>query len=157
MPTLDPDPRPQPNPRMSRLLRAAIDRTDTAPRRRHFGESLHVDSYGVDPALCDDLNFNYQLLLDLASELGMSTQAPPYLFRTPPQWAEKAGLSGFLPLIESGISVHTLNYRGFISHDIYTCSDVDVETMLSFLADRLKSSHSEHHFLVRGLEYHQEG
>jgi S-adenosylmethionine/arginine decarboxylase-like enzyme len=119
-----------------------------------FGQSLHVDLYGVRPELCDDLSFCYALLDDLTVFLDMHKQSPPFLFRSPTDFfPDKAGLSGWVPLIESGISIHTLTLQEFVTIDIYTCGELHVEKALAFVSERLQSSHYEHHYLVRGLEY----
>jgi S-adenosylmethionine/arginine decarboxylase-like enzyme len=120
-----------------------------------FGRSLHVDLYGVDSARCDDLSYCYQLLDDLVKHLGMHKQSPPYLFRSPDeQFPDKAGLSGWVPLIESGISLHTLTLRGFVTIDIYTCGCLDVLAALTFLSERLCPSSFEQQYLLRGTTYY---
>lgn len=120
-----------------------------------FGRSLHVDLYGVSRALCDDLTFCYGLLDDLAVRLGMHKQSPPFIFRSPDQqFPDKAGLSGWVPLIESGISIHTLTLTGFVSIDVYTCGDLDVDEAVRYLKERLGTNDSEQQYLVRGTRYH---
>lgn len=120
-----------------------------------FGRSLHVDCYGVSVALCDDLGFNYALLDDLTAHLGMHKQSPPFLFRSPEnEFPDKAGLSGWVPLIESGISLHTLTVCGFVSIDVYTCGCLNEAEVTRFLTDRLKPSSVETQYLVRGSRYH---
>lgn len=119
-----------------------------------FGQSLHVDLYGISPQLCDDLSFGYQLLEDLVAMLNMQKQSPPFIFHSPVDtYPDKAGLSGWVPLIESGISIHTLTAHEFVTIDIYTCGELDPQRALTFLAERLQCSHYEHHHLLRGLEY----
>lgn len=131
-------------------------RAPAAPAEQNaFGRSLHVDLYGVDPARCDDINYCYQLLDDLVRHLGMHKQSPPYLFRSPDdQFPDKAGLSGWVPLIESGISIHTLTGKGFVTIDIYTCGGLDVSAALAFLQNRFSPSSLEQQYLLRGTTYH---
>lgn len=120
-----------------------------------FGRSLHADFYGVSPTLCDDLTFCYDLLDRLVGRLGMHKQSPPFLFRSPDgEFPDKAGLSGWVPLIESGISIHTLTVTGFVSIDLYTCGYLDVPAALEFLCAELGTHRYEHHYLVRGVAYH---
>lgn len=122
-----------------------------------FGHSLHVDLYGVDRGLCDDIGFFYALLDDLVARLGMHKQAPPFLFRSPEaDYPDKAGLSGWVPLIESGISVHTLTVAGFVSIDIYTCGLLHPPEAVAWLVDRLGASSVEQQYLVRGARYHDQ-
>lgn len=134
------------------LIDPAVPRP--AGEERAFGRSLHVDLYGVRPESCDDLAFCYALLDDLTTRLGMHKQAPPFIFRSPDkQYPDKAGLSGWVPLIESGISIHTLTLTGFVSIDIYTCGCLDVADAVRFLTARLGASHCEQQYLVRGKHY----
>jgi S-adenosylmethionine/arginine decarboxylase-like enzyme len=78
--------------------------------------------YGVSKEICDDLSFCYQILDDLADFLDMHKQSPPFIFRSPDkEFPEKAGLSGWVPLIESGISIHTLIVKEFVSIDTADC------------------------------------
>ena len=122
-----------------------------------FGQSLHVDLYGVSRELCDDLSFCYNLLDDLTTYLGMHKQSPPYIFHSPDEhFPDKAGLSGWVPLIESGISIHTLTVKEFVTIDIYTCGYLDVAKTLRYLSDKLDATSYEAHHLIRGLKYHEE-
>lgn len=121
-----------------------------------FGQSLHIDLYGVDKEICDDLSFCYQILDDLADFLHMHKQSPPFIFRSPDQqFPEKAGLSGWVPLIESGISIHTLTLTGFVSIDIYTCGDLDINTTIKYLCTLLKTHSYEYQHLIRGISYYK--
>lgn len=120
-----------------------------------FGRSLHADFYGVSRELCDDLTFCYDLLDRLVKRLGMHKQSPPFIFRSPDgEFPDKAGLSGWVPLIESGISIHTLTVAGFVSIDLYTCGSLDASAALDFLCGELGTRQFEHHYLVRGVAYH---
>ena len=122
-----------------------------------FGQSLHIDLYGVSRELCDDLSFCYNLLDDLTTYLGMHKQSPPYIFHSPDEhFPDKAGLSGWVPLIESGISIHTLTVKEFVTIDIYTCGYLDVAKTLRYLLDKLDATSYESHHLIRGLKYHEE-
>lgn len=119
-----------------------------------FGQSLHIDLYGIERSICDDLALAYQTLDELAAFLGMHKQSPPFIFRSPDkQFPDKAGLSGWIPLIESGISIHTLVQQGFVTIDLYTCGDLNIEQAIKFLTDRFHPKHFEHHHLVRGTQY----
>ncbi|GAB4384279.1 MAG: hypothetical protein Kow00121_47530 [Elainellaceae cyanobacterium] len=120
-----------------------------------FGQSLHIDLYEIDKEICDDLSFCYRLLDELADFLDMHKQSPPFIFRSPDkQFPEKAGLSGWVPLIESGISIHTLTMTGFVSIDIYTCGDLNIQKTIQYLCDLLGTQTYEHQYLVRGVNYH---
>lgn len=120
-----------------------------------FGRSLHADFYGVSRTLCDDLEFCYDLLDRLVARLGMHKQSPPFIFRSPDaEFPDKAGLSGWVPLSESGISIHTLTLTGFVSIDLCTCGCLGVPSALDFLCGELGTRNYERQYLVRGVAYH---
>jgi S-adenosylmethionine/arginine decarboxylase-like enzyme len=125
------------------------------PTTPPFGQSLHIDLYGVSKEICDDLSLCYQILDDLADFLDMHKQSPPFIFRSPDkEFPEKAGLSGWVPLIESGISIHTLIVKEFVSIDIYTCGDLDIEKTIQWLCNLLNTQSYENQHLIRGVNYY---
>ena len=142
------------DPRMSSS--ALPDGRTRADEESAFGRSLHIDFYGVDASICDDLGLCYSILDELTQRLGMHKQSPPFIFRSPEgEFPDKAGLSGWVPLIESGISIHTLTVTGFVSIDIYTCGSLVIEDAIQFLSERLGSTTFEKHYLVRGTAYYE--
>ena len=98
-----------------------------------FGYQLLLDLYDCKPGTCDDLDHCYKFLDDVVGYLGMEKQAPPYIFRSPEdKFPDKAGLSGWAPLIESSVVIHTLTVKNFISIDIYCCKEFDIEKAKEF-------------------------
>lgn len=122
---------------------------------RPFGRSLHYDAYGVASSICNDVGFCYRLLDDLTKYVCMSQQAPPYVFLSPSEYPDKAGISAWVPLIESGISLHTLSVTRFCSLDLYTCGDLNAVATVDWLCDRLQPKLVEYQVLIRGLNYYQ--
>ena len=123
-----------------------------------FGRSFELDFYDVDPALCNDLGFFYDLLIELTDHLGMTRQSQPWIFRSPDRigdkdFTDKAGLSGWVPLIESGIQIHTVIPTRFVSIDIYTCGAFDPDLTLYLVSERLGSARCEKHLRPRGPRY----
>ncbi|MEK7166671.1 MAG: S-adenosylmethionine decarboxylase, partial [Patescibacteria group bacterium] len=83
-----------------------------------FGYSLLLDLYGCKRRLCDDMNDSYEFLNKLVSFLKMHKQSEPTLVRTDHvKYPDKRGLSGWVPLVESGIQIHTLTVKDFITID----------------------------------------
>jgi S-adenosylmethionine/arginine decarboxylase-like enzyme len=121
-----------------------------------FGYSLLLDLYDCEDGLADNINFCYNFLEKLVDFLKMQKQSPPYLFRTDDdKYPDKAGLSGWVPLIESGIQIHTLTPRNFISIDVYSCGKFDKELVEVFAKEHFKPKKTEKKFLIRGEEYHK--
>ena len=128
---------------------------NNAPKKGAFGHGLYIDLYECENPILDDLQVCYKFLVDLVDHLGMTKQSPPYIFRSPADFPEKAGLSGWVPLIESGIQIHTLTETKFVSLDIYTCGRLDQEKIVDFAKEFFQSEKIEINYLLRGIEYHK--
>lgn len=122
-----------------------------------FGYELLVDAYNCDKRIIVNIDAMYRFLDDAVGVLGVTKQAPPYIFQSPEIFEDKAGLSGWCPLIESGIQIHTLSKKNFVSIDYYTCSVIDKEiedALIKFTRDRLFCKQVEAQLILRGLHYH---
>lgn len=121
-----------------------------------FGYQLLLDLYGCKEGVCEDLNLCYQFLDDIVDELGMQKQAPPNLFRSDGiRFPDKAGLSGWAPLIESSIVIHTLSPKNFISIDIYCCKKFDVEVAKKICQKFFDPQKIDAQYIERGSDYYK--
>ncbi len=121
-----------------------------------FGYLLTLDLYGCRPGVCDDLNLCYQFLEDLVVRLKMNKQSPPFIFRSDAvQYPELAGLSGWIPLIQSGIQIHTLAPKNFISIDVYSCGKFSAGNIEEFVKNYFDCKEVEKNYIERGVKYHQ--
>jgi len=121
-----------------------------------FGFQLLLDLYNCRPGVCDDIALCYQFLDEVVESLGMAKQAPPNIFRSPvDQFPDKAGLSGWAPLIESSVVIHTLSLTNFISIDIYCCKAFDVEFAKDFCRKFFSPERMDEQYIERGVDYYR--
>jgi len=122
-----------------------------------FGFQLLLDLYDCKEGVCDDLALGYKFLDEVVGYLGMEKQAPPNIFFTDPtHFPDKAGLSGWAPLVESSVVIHTLSVKNFISIDIYCCKQFDVSKAKSFVRRFFSPRRLDEQFLFRGVDYYSE-
>jgi len=120
-----------------------------------FGHQLLLDLYNCKEGVCDDLNLCYKFLDEIVDELGMEKQAPPNVFRSDEmRFPDKAGLSGWVPLIESSIVIHTLSRKNFISVDIYCCKRFDIDAAKNFCQKFFSPEKIDEHSIERGQDYY---
>jgi len=125
--------------------------TDTA-----FGYELLLDLYDCKPGACDDLALCYKFLDEIVGYLGMEKQAPPNIFYTDgKKFPDKAGLSGWAPLVESSIVIHTLTPKNFISVDVYCCKKFDIEKAKAFVSKFFLPKRLDAQFILRGADYYK--
>lgn len=122
-----------------------------------FGYELLLDLYDCKPGACDDLSLCYRFLDEIVTYLGMEKQAPPNIFFTDAgRFPDKAGLSGWAPLVESSIVIHTLSQKNFISIDIYCCKKFDIDKAGTFVRKFFLPKRMDKQFLLRGVHYYKQ-
>lgn len=123
-----------------------------------FGYELLLDLYDCDPKTVNDLRICYDFLENAVKVLHVNKQSPPFIFQSPTEFPDKAGLSGWIPLIESGIQIHTLTEKNFISIDYYTCSTIDDEKreeLIAFTKKVFSPKNIESTLVKRGIQYYE--
>src|SRR5262249_48637501 len=105
-------------------------------------------------AACCDLNRGYEFLDKIALHLRMTKQTQPYIFKTcETAFPGKPGYSGWIPIIESGIQIHTSANNRFISIDVYSCRIFDEAEVVEFVKKWFEPKQIETHFFYRGVDY----
>jgi S-adenosylmethionine decarboxylase len=113
-----------------------------------------LDLYNCKPGVCDDLALGYKFLDEIVAYLGMEKQAPPSIFFTDAtRFPDKAGLSGWAPLVESSIVIHTLSVKNYISVDIYCCKEFDTTKAKRFVRKFFEPERIDERFIERGVDY----
>ena len=121
-----------------------------------FGFQLLLDLYDCRRGVCDDLTLCYQFLDEIVGYLGMEKQAPPNIFRTPDErFPDKAGLSGWAPLVESSVVIHTLSPKNFISIDVYCCKEFDINKAKLFCRRFFSPKRMDEQYILRGIDYYK--
>ena len=121
-----------------------------------FGPHLMLDGYGCDRAKLEDLNLIYRILEELPNRIGMTRIMPPYVFKYSGVRAEDWGLSGFVLIAESHISIHTFPEKNFVSVDIFSCKEFDSEAASEYLKAAFEMEKVESNMLDRGTEFPKE-
>ncbi len=127
-----------------------------------FGWSLLLDLYNCEKGLGDndnDLQLCYDYLDKLPELIGMQKQGPPVLVVTDgQQYPDKAGFSGWVALVESGIQIHTIIPTKFITIDLYSCKKFNPELVLyvtKMFFDVKSKNNINYRFLKRGTNYYK--
>ena len=114
---------------------------------------LVIDGYGGEPESLVNEDLIYDFLADYPGRIGMTRIAPPQVYtyrgRKPEDW----GLSGFVLIAESHITVHTFPERGYVNVDIFSCKWFDADAALPVVKRMFGLSEVEARVLERGLEY----
>ena len=118
-----------------------------------WGFQLVLDCFGCDEEVCRDLDRGYEFLDKICIRLNMTKQTQPYIFKT----CEKTfpgvpGYSGWVPIIESGIQIHTSANNRFISIDVYSCRPFVEQEVIDFVREWFQPKQIETCFIHRGKD-----
>jgi S-adenosylmethionine decarboxylase len=99
---------------------------------------LIIDGYGDNPKILQDEQFLYQLLDSYPAQIGMTKIFSPVVFRYIGSRPEDWGISGFVFIAESHISIHTFAERRYINIDVFSCNDFNAEQVTKDLKDKFQ-------------------
>ena len=142
---------------MTQTVEVSITQTEAkAKRPAPFGYQLLLDLYSCKKGACDDLHLCYKFLEEIVGVLKVEPQSPPFIFYTDgKRYPDKAGLSGWIPLVESGIQLHTLSPKDFISIDVYSCREFEIEPVKAFARKFFEPKRMDCQFVERGIDYYR--
>jgi S-adenosylmethionine decarboxylase len=126
---------------------------EVADEMTGFGPHLMLDGYGCAKAKLEDLDLVYRILDELPGRIRMTKIMPPYVFKYSGVRPEDWGLSGFVLIAESHISIHTFPEKNFVSIDIFSCKDFDAEFAADYFTTAFGMTKVETNVLDRGTEF----
>jgi len=118
-----------------------------------FGQHLMVDGYGSDRDKLTDINYIYDFLSNYPTEIAMTKIMPPYVFRYSGVRPEDWGISGFVLIAESHISIHTFPEKRYLSLDIFSCKEFNGQKAIEDVKRLFSLEKIEIRNLERGLEF----
>ena len=120
-----------------------------------FGPHLTLDLYGCNPKKLEDKNFIYDLLNNLPELIGMHKISKPNVTYFPgnPTSFDKGGISAFVLITESHITIHSFIADRFASIDIFSCNQFDVHKATEYLMEKLEAKKAERNYIERGKEF----
>ena len=121
-----------------------------------FGLHLTLDGYEGNQEQLANLDTIYEFLEHCPDLIHMTKIMPPYVFKYHGKVPEDWGVSGFVLIAESHISIHTFPDRAYLSLDIFSCKDFDYQQAVAYVTELFGISRHEINLLDRGLEFPKE-
>ena len=121
--------------------------------RRTFGLHLTLDIENCSPDKLVDNKFIYDLLNSMPGKFSMSKMTLPYVVWWKDKWAKTPGLSGFVMIAESHISVHTFPEQRYAFFDIFSCRHFDAKPIIDFIKKEFGSNKVTVHTIERGKNF----
>jgi len=111
---------------------------------------LMLELYGCDPELLSDETLVRRALDEYPAHVDMEKVSPVHLYEIEPSNPLDAGLSGFVVIAQSHISLHAWPEYGEVDIDICSCKEFSQEDAIAFAKEIFQPDDVEAHFVVRG-------
>ena len=121
------------------------------PENNAYGLQLTLDGYAANRKLCGDVEHLYNLLMEFPAHIGMRRVGFPHIIKITEQGIR--GLSGFVFIMESHISIHTYEERGFVTVDVYSCKSFEEQKTVKYIISAFDIQAFESNISVRGKQF----
>ncbi len=118
-----------------------------------YGPQLVVDLYKCNAKKLGDKNFIKKTLVEFPAKIGMRKISKAFVFKYNPKNKEEQGLSAFVLIAESHITIHTYPLRQLAKIDIVSCKGFDQEKAAAMLKKTFNAKEAEAKSLYRGKHY----
>ncbi len=111
---------------------------------------LMLELYGCDRKLLADESLVKRVLDEYPARVGMEKVSPVHLYQIETSNPLDAGLSGFVVIAQSHISLHAWPEYGEVDIDICSCKEFSQGDAIAFAKQMFQTGDVEAHFVVRG-------
>ena len=121
-----------------------------------LGPHLVLDGYGCPKEKLADLSLVYRTLDEFPGRIGMTKIMPPYVFKYTGSNPDNWGVSGFVLIAESHISIHTWPEKLYLSIDIFSCKEFSSENAIAYMKEAFGIERVDSDVVERGLGFPRE-
>ena len=114
---------------------------------------LLIDGFGGDVQKINGRDFIYKFLDEYPSKIGMNKIHGPHVVNYAGGGEHDWGVSGFVMIAESHISIHTFPARSYVNIDVFSCRDFDDSEVLKNIKEIFSLDYVKVWVVGRGLNY----
>jgi len=118
-----------------------------------FGQHLTLDVSKCNRKKLSDINLVYDILSRLPAKLSMTKMTLPHVVKWLDPGAVIEGISGFVMIAESHISIHTFPEKDYVFMDIFSCKPFDAEKAIKLLTSIFESKKFTKKIVKRGIDF----
>ena len=119
-----------------------------------FGLHVTIDASGCNKRKLSSVTLVYDILNKLPDRIGMTKMTLPYVVKWLDKFSHGAeGISGFVMIAESHISVHTFPDQDYVFMDVFSCKEFDAELVIKHLTEAFEATKYKKNILKRGVDF----
>src|SRR5256886_672872 len=111
---------------------------------------LMLELYNIEREILANEPLMHRVLDEYPSRIGMEKVSPVHLYDIETSNPLDAGLSGFVIIAQSHVSLHAWPEYGEVDIDICSCKEFSQEDAIIFAKEIFQTDDVESHFVVRG-------
>ena len=111
---------------------------------------LMLELYGCSREVLTNAPLLWRVLKNYPGKVGMEQVSPVHLYNIETSNPLDAGLSGFVVIAQSHISLHAWPEYGEVDIDICSCKEFSQQDAIAFAKEMFQTDDVEMHFVVRG-------
>jgi len=120
---------------------------------REFGQHLTIDASSCNKRKLTDQSLVYDILNNLPKELGMHKMTLPHVVKWLDPGSTIPGISGFVMIAESHISIHTFPEKDYVFIDVFSCKGLDVDNAVKLLVRSFGAKKHTKNIINRGMDF----
>jgi S-adenosylmethionine decarboxylase len=110
---------------------------------------LMLELYNIEREILSNEPLMRRVLDEYPSRIGMEKVSPVHLYDIETSNTLDAGLSGFVVIAQSHVSLHAWPEYGEVDIDICSCKEFSQEDAIAFAKEVFRTDDVEAHFVVR--------
>ena len=118
-----------------------------------YGRHMTLDLEDCNTDKLKDLNFLSEFLEQLPTKINMLIISQPSVFRYKGKVPEDWGVTGFIIIAESHISIHTYPEKKYCFVDVFSCNDFDTNTTKQYIINNFEAKSSDVKSVIRGINF----
>lgn len=118
-----------------------------------FGPHITIDLKGCPKEILSDYNLHFNYLKMLPELIEMTPITQPYVFPYSGLVPEDKGITGYLIIAESHLSIHSFEEKGYCFIDIFSCKEFDTNKAIEITLDIFKPKSHEVNVIERGIDF----
>jgi len=120
---------------------------------REFGQHLTIDASYCNRRKLTDQSLVYDILNTLPKKLGMTKMTLPHAVKWLDPGSKIPGISGFVMIAESHISIHTFPEKDYVFIDVFSCKGFNVGEATSLLVKAFGAKKHTKNVVTRGADF----
>lgn len=120
---------------------------------REFGQHLTIDASICNRKKLVSQSLVYDILNNLPEKLGMHKMTLPHAVKWLDPGSTIEGISGFVMIAESHISIHTFPEKDYVFIDVFSCKGFDVENAVKLLTNAFDAKKYTKKVVKRGMDF----